>query len=69
VVSILSSYNKESDYRHVYIRACDCDRGRLEQLKEELKENSNTLYVVDHVEKKQEVYREYERPSASWVVG
>ena len=69
VVSILSSYDKESDYRHVYIRACECDRGRFEQLKEELKEKSNMLYLVDHVEKKQEVYQDYERPSASWVVG
>ncbi len=69
VVSILSSSDKKSDYRHVYIRACNCDRGRLEQLKEELKEKSNMLYLVDHVEKKQEVYQDYERPSGSWIVG
>jgi len=30
---------------------------------------SNMLYLVDHLEKKQKVYQEYERPSASWVVG
>ena len=69
VVSILSSSDKKSGYRHVYIRACNCDRGRLEQLKDELKAKANLLYLVDHIEKKQEVYQEYVRPSASWVVG
>lgn len=69
VVSILSSYDEKSDYRHVYIRASDCDRGRLEELKAALKEKSNLLYLVDHIEKKQEVYEGYVRPSASWVVG
>lgn len=69
VVSILSSYDDKSNYRHVYIRACDCDRAHIEQLKEELKEKSNMLYLMDHIEKKQEVYQDYEKPSGSWVVG
>ena len=69
VVSILSSYDEKSDYRHVYIRACNCDRALLEQLKEELKEKSNILYLVDHVHKRQEVYQEYVMPSGSWVMG
>ena len=69
VVSILSSSDKNSDYRHVYIRACNCDRGRLEQLKEELKAKANMLYMVDHVERKKEVYQDYKRPSGSWIVG
>ena len=69
VVSILSSYDVKSNYRHVYIRACDCDRENLERLKAELKEKSNMLYLMDHIEKKQEVYQDYERLSGSWVVG
>jgi acetoin utilization protein AcuB len=69
VVSILSSYDVKSNYRHVYIRACDCDRENLEQLKAELKKKSNILYLMDHIEKKQEVYQDYERLSGSWVVG
>jgi hypothetical protein len=53
----------------VYIRACDCDRARLEELITELREKSNMLYIVDHVEKKQEVYQDYVRPSAGWIAG
>ncbi|UCF84051.1 MAG: CBS domain-containing protein [Desulfobacteraceae bacterium] len=69
VVSILSNYDDKSNYRHVFIRACDGDWALLEQLKEELKEKTNMLYTVNHVNKKQEVYQDYVRPSGSWVVG
>ena len=69
VVSILSSYDEKSDYRHVYIRASECDRGRMEELKSALRQTTTLLYVVDHKEKKQEIYEGYVRPSASWVVG
>ena len=37
LMSILSSHDEQVDYRHVYIRVCDCDRERLGELKEELK--------------------------------
>jgi acetoin utilization protein AcuB len=69
IMSILSSHDDQVDYRHVYIRVSDCDRKRLGELKEELKAKANMLYMVDHVERKKEVYQEYERPSGSWVVG
>ena len=69
LMSILSSHDDQVDYRHVYIRVCDCDRERLRELKEELKAKANMLYMVDHVERKKEVYQDYERPSGSWVVG
>lgn len=69
VVSIMSSHDDKIGYRHVYIRACDCDRESLGQMKEELKTKANMLYLVDHAEKKKEVYQEYVRPSASWIVG
>ncbi len=69
LMSILSSHDDQVDYRHVYIRVCDCDRKRLGELKEELKAKANMLYMVDHVERKKEVYQDYERPSGSWVVG
>ena len=69
LMSILSSHDDQVDYRHVYIRVCDCDRERLGDLKEELKAKANMLYMVDHVERNKEVYQDYERPSRSWVVG
>ena len=69
IMSILSSSNDKLNYRHVYIRACECDRALLEQLKEELKVKTNILYLADHVDKKQEVYQEYVRLPESWVVG
>ncbi len=69
VVSILSSAGEHATHRHVYIRARDCDRERLEQLKEELKAKANLLYIVDHREEKKEIYQEYARPSATWITG
>ena len=69
MVSIMSSGNGNDGFRHVYIRICDCDRDKIDQLKEELKSNGNMLYVADHVEKTREFYQEYQRPSAAWAVG
>jgi len=69
VVSIMSTSVNQEGYRHVYIRACDCDRERLEQLKEELKANANLLYMADRREEKKEIYQEYARPSATWLTG
>jgi len=69
LMSILSSHDDQVDYRHVYIRVCDCDRKKLGELKEELKANANMLYMVDHVERKKEVYQDYKKPSGSWIVG
>ena len=69
VVSIMSTSANQEGYRHVYIRACDCDRIRLDQLKEELKAKANLLYIVDHRKETKEFYQEYARPSATWLTG
>ena len=69
VVSIMSASANEEGYRHVYIRACDCDRERLEQLKQALKAKANLLYMADRREEKKEIYQEYARPSATWITG
>ncbi len=69
MVSIMSTSDGQEGLRHVYIRVSDCDRDRLDQLKEDLKANARMLYVADHIEKTKEIYQEYQRPSASWVVG
>ena len=51
VVSILSGQDVQAGYRRVYIRVRDCDRERLEELKEELKAKANVLYVMDHAKR------------------
>jgi len=69
IISIMSTGDGQAGYRHVYIRAFNCDQEKMEKLKEELKATANMLYLVDHVDKKKEVYQEYASPSASWFVG
>ncbi|MBW1779418.1 MAG: CBS domain-containing protein [Deltaproteobacteria bacterium] len=69
VVSILSANGDHGNKRHVYIRACDCDRDRLEPLKAELKAKASPLYMVDRREDNKEIYQEYARPSATWITG
>ena len=57
MVSILTSYeNVDKGYRKVYIRMYDIDREELEKLKEELKEKTTVLYMVDHQKNKREIY-------------
>lgn len=57
MVSILSSYDQVPEgYRKVYIRDYGIERKELKQLKNELKEKANLLYLVDHRENKREVY-------------
>ncbi|MBW2343762.1 MAG: CBS domain-containing protein [Deltaproteobacteria bacterium] len=57
MVSILSSYeNVPEGYRKVYVRDYGIERKGLKQLKNELKEKSTLLYMVDHRENKREVY-------------
>ena len=51
LVSILSGQDVQTGYRRVYIRIRDCDRERLEELKEELKAKANVLYVMDHAKR------------------
>lgn len=62
LVSILTSYDRvPAGYRHVYVRAYDIDRARLDQLKEELRAKAALLYIVDHLENKREEYPESNR--------
>ena len=69
LTSILSSHDDQVDYRHVYIRVCDCDRERIGELKEELKVKANMIYMVDHAGRKKKVYQDYKRPTGSWGGG
>jgi len=55
--SILGSYeNAPKGFRHVYIRAFDIDRDKLDQLEEELKGSAKMLYMVDHREDRRKIF-------------
>ena len=57
LVSILSSYqNSPEGYRNVYIKACQIDREKISELKNELREKATMLYFVDQRENKREIY-------------
>ena len=57
IANILSTFDQAPEgYRLVYVRAYDIDRSRLHELKEELKEKTRLLYIVDHRENKREIY-------------
>jgi acetoin utilization protein AcuB len=57
LVSILSSYeNAPAGRRNVYVRVYEVDRGRMLQMKRDLKGKATILYVVDHRENKREIY-------------
>lgn len=57
MVSILTSYDRAREgHRKVYIRMYGVDRPQFQQLKEELKEKAELLYMVDLRENKREIY-------------
>ena len=57
MVSILSSYDRAKEgHRKVYIRMYGVDRPQFLQLKEELKQKADLLYMVDLRENKRELY-------------
>ena len=57
MASILSTYDRvKKGHRKVYIRMYGLDRPQLEQLKEELREKADLLYMVDLRENKREIY-------------
>jgi len=59
MVSILTSYEQApAGYRQLYLRVYQMDRGKLVDLKKELKEKATMLYLVDQRENKREVYLE-----------
>jgi acetoin utilization protein AcuB len=57
VASVLRSYERvQEGYCKVFIRVHDIDRSRLPQLKEEVKQKTTLLFMVDHGENKREIY-------------
>jgi len=58
IASLLSTFDDRSGHRHVYVRAFDCDRTRLDEMKNKLAATATLLYVVDHREKKKEFFRD-----------
>jgi acetoin utilization protein AcuB len=57
MASILSSYEKAPEgHRYAYIRMYNVDRGKIAQLKEDLKKKAKVLYMVDSRENKREIF-------------
>jgi acetoin utilization protein AcuB len=57
MVSILSSQeHAPAGYRHVYIRAYEVDRDKMQQLQKELKTKAIMLYMVDHRANRREIF-------------
>lgn len=57
MVSILTSYDRAREgHRKVYISMYGVDRPQFQQLKEELKQKTDLLYMVDLRENKREIY-------------
>jgi acetoin utilization protein AcuB len=59
LVSILTSYDRApAGYRHVYIRAYNVDRSKIQVMLDELRQKTPVLYMVDHRDNKTEEYVE-----------
>ncbi|MFH1623982.1 MAG: CBS and ACT domain-containing protein [Pseudomonadota bacterium] len=59
ILSIMTSYERAEDgYRHVYIRAKNIDRSKLDSLRHEL-ERYDLLYTVDNAEKTRKIFYEF----------
>lgn len=57
MASILSSYEKAPEgYRYAYIRMYGVDRGKMQELKDELKKKAKVLYMVDSRDNKREIF-------------
>jgi len=55
--SILSTHKDVPEgYRKVFIRMYDIDRGKIQQLKDELRGAADLLYCVDHIDNKREIF-------------
>ena len=64
LVSLLSTFEEDpAGYRHLYIRAFNCDREKVGKMKEELQSKTKLLYMVDHREREKQFYEDYEAPS------
>ncbi len=59
LVSILTSYDRApAGYRHVYIRAYNVDRPKIQEMLDVLRQKTTVLYMVDHRDNKTEEYAE-----------
>ncbi len=57
MASILSSYDRAPQgFRHVYIRAYQVDRDKTDAMLEELQAAAKLRYMVDHREKRREIF-------------
>jgi acetoin utilization protein AcuB len=57
MASILSSYDRAPQgFRHVYIRAYQVDREKISAMLEELQATAKLRYMVDHREKRREIF-------------
>ena len=57
MASILSCYDRAPQgFRHVYIRAYQVDRDKIGAMLEELKSTAKLRYLVDHREKRREIF-------------
>ena len=57
MASILSSYDRAPQgFRHVYIRAYQVDRDKIGAMLEELQSTAKLRYLVDHREKRREIF-------------
>ena len=57
MASILSSYDRAPQgFRHVYIRAYQVDRDKIGAMLEELQATAKLRYLVDHREKRREIF-------------
>ena len=58
MVSLLTFYGEAPEgRRNVYIHAHEIERDKLPQMKKELREKAELLYLVDHRENKREIYQ------------
>ena len=69
LVSVMTTFDDRTGYRHVYIRACHCNREGKEQMIEELEKKAVLLYLVDHDEQKRHFYKDYKPPPTEWFIG
>ena len=57
IASIMATNERcERGFRRIYIRAYDIDDPSLERVKEVISENARIVYVVDHLNKKRDVF-------------
>lgn len=69
VLGIMSTFKEKEEFRHVYLRLCQCDRTRLHDMKSELEKGAKLLYLADFGEKKTDFYQEYSPPLSERYIG